>query len=344
MIVSFIKDVNYLYFNLHAEEVITSNYYKENNKGIYVSSLHFETVDRLYCFIKDFKLEEQQYIILDFKNLLFIQSNIISKIIDIRSLGFKIIFKNIIPEIFDSLSVNVITNEKNIRNVNNGYNTFYYFTSDSELIYTLEINEKDLFIKEFKRLLKEKEYITEYNEKHTSSFVYLYSFLDLKKFISIERPFIYFALYKLALKIKFNWEKELKNNPILVSQSLNSTFLVSVLSKFLNLDILVFDKIGPITKLYNKLEKHNFDKRKYIVVSDLVCLGTEVKITKSLIEFSGGEYLGNVSLVKIETLSRKDLELKNIDRTISIFSITRDNNEELNYYIYTNLKPMPKNE
>ncbi|UXD71085.1 hypothetical protein MUK51_07265 [Sphingobacterium faecium] len=145
------------------------------------------------------------------------------------------------------------------------------------------------------------------------------------------------------MKIKYKWSKELKNNPILVSQSLTSTFIVSILSKLLKLDILVFDKIGPITKLYNKLEKHNFDKRKYIVVSDLVCLGTEVKITKNLIEFSGGEYLGNVSLVKVETLNRDDLNLKNIDWTLSVFSITSENNQALNYYIYTNLKPMPIN-
>ena len=106
------------------------------------------------------------------------------------------------------------------------------------------------------------------------------------------------------------------------------------------LDILIFDKIGPITKLYNKLEKHNFENRKYIVVSDLVCLGTEVKITKSLIEFSGGKYLGNVSLTKIETLTRDDLKLESVDRTISIFSISNRNNVDLNYYIYTNLKKL----
>ena len=121
---------------------------------------------------------------------------------------------------------------------------------------------------------------------------------------------------------------------------MSSTFIVSILSKLLNLDILVFDKIGPITKLYNKIEKHNFEQRKYIIVSDLVCLGTEVKITKNLIEFSGGKYLGNVSLVKVETLNRDDLPLENIDRTIATFSITKNNNKVLNYFIYTNLEPV----
>lgn len=344
MIVSFIKNVSYLYFSLHAEEVFTSNYLKDNDEGVFVSSLQFETIERLFVFLKNSTFEEQEYIVLDFNNLYHIQANIISKIIEIRDLGYKLVFKNVKAEIFDSLSINVIVNEKNILNEKKGFDTFYYFTSDLEKIYSIDINEKTLFKQEFARILKEKNYIVEYKKKHSSSFVYLNSFIDLKKFISLERPFVYFSLYKLALKIRNKWSKELNNNPILVSQSLTSTFIVSILSKLLKLDILVFDKIGPITKLYNKLEKHNFDKRKYIIVSDLVCLGTEVKITKSLIEFSGGNYLGNVSLIKVETLTREDIQLDNIDRTLSIFSITNDNNEELNYYIYTNLNPMPKNE
>ncbi|WPO89313.1 hypothetical protein [Chryseobacterium sp. HR92] len=344
MIVSLIKNVNYIYFSLHAEEVITSNYIKDNNDGIFVSSLQFETIERLYIFLKGSSFEEQKYIVLDFRHIRHIQANIISKIINIRDLGYKLLFKNIAFEVHESLSINVIVNPKNLTNEMKGYDTFYYFTSDSEEIYSIDLDEKKLFHQEFERILKEKNYIVEYSKKHSSSFVYLHSFIDLKKLISLENPFIYFALYKLAMKIRYKWKNEINNNPILVSQSLTSTFIVSVLSRLLKLDILVFDKIGPITKLYNKLEKHNFDKRKYIVVSDLVCLGTEVKITKSLIEFSGGQYLGNVSLVKIETLNREDLNLENKDRTLSIFSITNENNRELNYFIYTNLNPKPINE
>jgi hypothetical protein len=281
MIVSLIKNVDYLYFSLHAEEVITSNYIKENNEGVYVSSLQFETVDRLLCFLSASRFEDQKYIILDFKNILHIQANIISKIIEIRDLGFKLVLKNLVPEIFNSLSLNVIVKDQHVLNSKEEYDTFYYFTSNSEVIYSINLNDRNIFDQEFERIIKN--YIIEYKEKHASSFIYLKSFIDLKNLISNERPFIYFALYKLSMKIKTKWNKEIKDNPILVSQSLTSTFIISILSKLLRLDILVFDKIGPITKLYNQLEKHNFDKRKYIVVSDLVCLGTEVKITKNLI-------------------------------------------------------------
>lgn len=338
MIISLIESPLYIYFNLHAEEVISSNYLNDDNQGIYISSLQFETVNRLYNFMRDSNLITQKNIVLDFNYIEHIQVNILKKIIEIRELDFKLIFLNVSEKIIDSLSLSNIVNEKNIFIDEKGYDIFYFFSDTTSTLYELEIKRDKLFYEELKKRLKN--YVVEYQKPHASSFVYLHSFIDLKKVISNERPFIYYALYRLAVKIKDKWSKQLIDNPILVGQSLTSTFIVSVLSKLLKLDILIFDKIGPITKLYKKLEKHNFENRKYIVVSDLVCLGTEVKITKNLIEFSGGKYLGNVSLVKVETLTRDDIKLDNIDRTISVFSITEKNNQELKYYIYTNLKSL----
>ncbi|VEH21458.1 Uncharacterised protein [Chryseobacterium nakagawai] len=339
MIVSQIKNANFLYFSLHAEEVFTSNYIKDNNDGIFVRSLQYETVCRLFAHLQDDPPTGIKYLILDFRYIEHLQNNILDKIIEIRNLGYKLIFKNVTEVLIKPLSLENIENVKNIANESGRYDLFYFFASETEEIYSNELRATVLFSNYFKELIKEK-YISPYNQKHASSFVYLHSFIDLKKLISLERPFIYFALYKLAVKIYSKWKSEIDNGPILVGQSLTSTFIVSILSKMLKLDILIFDKIGPINKLYNKLEKHSFENTKYIIVSDLVCLGTEVKITKNLIEFSGGKYLGNVSLVKIETLTREDLQLDNVDRTIAIFSVSEHNNEELGYYIYTNLKPL----
>ena len=340
MIISHIETPLYNYFNLHAEEVISSNYLNDDNQGICISSLQFETINRLLNYIKECNFKSQYNIVLDFNHIEHLQPNILKKIIEIRDMNFKLTFLNVGSKILDTLSLHNIENTKNILNDTNGFDIFYFFTDVTSDLYDVEIKNYKIFEDEFKKVLKDKNYIVEYDEPHSSSFVYLSSFIDLKKLISNERPFIYYALYRLAIKIKSKWEIQLKDKPILVGQSLTSAFIVSVLSKLLKLDILVFDKIGPITKLYNKLEKHNFENRKYIVVSDLVCLGTEVKITKSLIEFSGGKYLGSVSLVKVETLTREDLIKESIHRTISVFSITDKNNQDLKYFIYTNLKPL----
>jgi hypothetical protein len=338
MIISLIETPEYSYFNLHAEEVISSNYLNDDNQGIYISSLQFETVNRLFNFIKKSTFKSTENIVLDFENIEHLQSNIFDKIIEIRNLNYKLILLNISEKIIKQLSLDAIVNSKNTFNDKKGYDIYYFFAETRSDLYDVKIKSSIVFSNNFKDRLKN--YIDEYKKPHVSSFVYLHSFIDLKKFISFETPFIYYALYRLAIKIRVKWESSLKDEPILVGQSLTSTFIVSVLSKLLKLDILVFDKIGPINKLYDKLEKHNYENKKYIVVSDLVCLGTEVKITKNLIEFSGGKYLGNVSLTKIETLTREDLNLGSIDRTISIFSITNKNNVELNYYIDTNLNKL----
>lgn len=335
MIVSLIENPKYIYFNIHAEEVISSNYLNDDNQGVYISSLQYETVNRLFTFLESSSFDAKN-IVLDLDNLEHFQPNIFDKVIEIRDLGYRVILLNVSKNLVNPLSLKTIENQNNQENYKGGYDTFYFFSNLSSDIYGVELKSGAIFYEHFKNVLSK--YIDIYNKPHASSFIYLHSFIDLKKFISNETPFIYYVLYRLAVKIKNKWQEELDNNPILVGQSLTSTFIVSVLSKLLKLDILVFDKVGPITKLYNKLEKHNFENRKYIVVSDLVCLGTEVKITKSLIEFSGGKYLGNVSIIKVETLTRDDIKLDSIDRTISVFSISDKNNEELNYFIYTNLK------
>lgn len=102
----------------------------------------------------------------------------------------------------------------------------------------------------------------------------------------------------------------------------------------MKLDVLILDQIGPINKLYRTLNQKIEENRSYIVVSDLVCLGTEVKITKSLIDYLGGKYCGNVSIVRTESILPEDKTLSNIE---TVFIINKDNYKELNYEIKTAL-------
>lgn len=49
--------------------------------------------------------------------------------------------------------------------------------------------------------------------------------------------------------------------------------------------------------------------------------------------------MGNVSLIKTETLDSKDIFKENA--TLAVFSIDNANNKELEFYISTNLEPKP---
>ncbi len=333
MIISKIKTKDFTYFNMHAEEVVTANYIEDLNTGVYTDRLQIVTIQRVLKCLQSESIIKN--IVLDFKNINACQPNLNKQLFDLKKSGYKILFYNISQSLCEELSLTSISNKKNILS-DKIYLKYYFFEDENDLFTSILIEPSKLFEKKFKEKIKL--YINSLSAPHTSSFVYLTSYVDVKKFISMEREFMLFSLYKLALKVRKEWRVEIDKKPILICQSMNSAYIVSVLSNLLKLDILILDKIGPVNKLYNRPERNISRDRKYIVVSDLVCLGTEVKIVKNIIQFIGGKYLGNVSLIKTETLSKSDI--KRVDSTIAVFSINRSNNKELNYNITTDLEPL----
>ena len=174
-----------------------------------------------------------------------------------------------------------------------------------------------------------------------SSLVKINKYINIKKFIENDREFVLYSIYRLARKMQEHQDKEGKkweelfkseDKPILVCQSFNGSFIASVLSTLLGLDMFMIDGVGPINKLYRNIGATIEAKKKYIVVSDVVCLGTEVKITKNIIEYLGGIYLGNVSIVRM-----KPIEEKKYDDVECVFEINKDNNNVFAYTITTDL-------
>lgn len=358
MIVSKFNTGNFIYYDLHSEEVITSNFIEDVNLGIYCDRLQSMTMDRIIKNIKDKGLDGITNIAFDFANIVAIQTNINSYFTKLKSEGYTLVFTNITKEIITELGYDSITNPNNkeakivffdkttIKPIKKeGYSQFYFFEPINDFLPD-EFNIEIIFSDYFKDKLKL--YIEDHEKQHTSSYVYLTSYINIKKFISHEKELCLYSIIKLAKKTLKEWRQsapippyfpDIKNQvvtPILVCQSLNSSYIVSVLSNLLKLDVLILDKIGPINRIYNSMNKNIIQDRNYIVVSDLVCLGTEVKIVKNIIEFLGGKYLGNVSLIKTETLKKGDIRKK--EATVAVFSIDRENNKELNYFITTDLQ------
>lgn len=358
MIISKLNAENFIYYDLHSEEVITSNFIEENNNGVFCDRLQSTTLERI---IKDVESSDksQKNILFDFKHIEGDQPNINKYFTELKKKGYLLAFCNITEELINNFGFDSISNSNNIKKDltffdkgtlkprnKNGFKLFYLFEATNNFV-PIDFNINKVFIKEF--LTKLKPYSQSHDEPHTSSYVYLESYINIKKFISEQKSLCIYSIYKLALKILKEWREngpipfyeEGKNleykSPILVCQSLNSSYITSILSNMLKLDIVILDKIGPINRIYSSLNKNIIENRNYIVVSDLVCLGTEVKIVKNIIEFLGGKYLGNVSLIKTETLKKNDIKRK--DTTIAVFAINNTNNEELGYYISTNLKP-----
>lgn len=185
---------------------------------------------------------------------------------------------------------------------------------------------KTVFAERMKRYCKELK--TDEEQKHPSSSVHLSTFIDIKEMAFKERELILYAIYRLAMKVKAHWIEEGKEKPILVCQSLSGSYIASVVSSLLNLDLYILDQVGPVNKLYRNLGTKIQTNTDYIIVSDMVCMGTEVKIAKSIIEYFGGNYIGNISLVRVKSIEPDE-------NTEEVFRIDEFNHKEFNYFITT---------
>jgi len=358
MIVSKFYTDGFIYYDLHSEEVITSTFIEDVNLGIYCDRLQSLTMERILADINKEGTQKVNNLAFDFTNIVAVQTNINSYFTSLKSQGFSIVLVNVTEDIVNNLGYDSIVNAENRKSKivffdkttlgplkKEGYSRFYFFENDNNFFpskFRIDVVFRELFKN---KLLS---YCEPHDQRHTSSFVDVSSYINIKKFISFDNEFCLYSIIRLSTKALKEWRQsapippyfpDVKNEistPVLVCQSLNSSYLVSVISNLLKLDVLILDKIGPINKIYNSMNKSIIQDRSYIVVSDLVCLGTEVKIVKNIIEFLGGHYLGNIALIKTETLKKSDISKK--DATVAVFSIDRSNNKELEYFISTNLE------
>lgn len=331
MIISKITDNRIAYYYLHAEVA-----YIKTESDVLVSIDTFylpKSVIDLVC--KDIIEDAQSStFVLDFDGIESVQVNAFEEgISDLCNVhGKNIVLANIkesIIKLAASFKFVVAKNKKYLGKKNPSlYSYFSFCETDCKQL----LNCECLFNTAFAEKLKKYRYSKKM--KHHSSSVYLSAYIDIKQFITQDKPFALYSIYRLAkkIRIKKEWKDsfESKDKPILICQSLNGSIIASVLSSLLGLDLFIIDGIGPINKLYRSLGATIETGKKYIVVSDVVCLGTEVKITKNIIEYLGGVYFGNVSIVRIESI-------KTYDNVESVFYIDKSNKKEFKYQIITPL-------
>jgi hypothetical protein len=336
MVISQIIKEDFIYYNLHAEQTISSTYFA-SDLGIYVSELFDSTLSRIDKNLCEIDLIKNYTLYLDFEGIDYASKNLSKDLANIKSKVKHLIFINITQNVLEQLNLDddFVLNPNNEKYSDDDKFKIFYFGNDIttvKIISSLEIFEEKLL----KTIIKYNTNCEKDPHLHESSSVYLTSFIDIKKMISYETSFMMFCLYNLALKIKTEWIKNLNDTPILVCQNLNSSFITSILSNLLKLDVIILDHVGPINTVYSTLNNKIEQDKKYIVVSDVVCLGTEVKIAKNLIAFLGGKVIGNVSVVKLDTLVHEDIS-KEKNKNISVFNINKENNSKIKFKIKTAL-------
>jgi len=331
-----------LYVNLHAEQSFYGTFHadqldisKNIVTGIYAEELNLTILENVLNFVKKNK-SEFNVLVLEFQKLSTAQKNLYEVLNTIRNEMKFLILKNVNSIIIEKLLLNDCLGYFDNKTDTTFHDTFL-LDEEARTKKHLVKEIKEVFDAEFKTKLDS---ITiENTEKriHHSSSVYLNKFIDIKKLIVDYKPLFLYSCYWLALemnskKLKRTWAIEKGSKITLLCQNLNSSFISSILSSFLLLDVITLDHIGPINKVYNEIESKINHGEEYLVISDVVCMGTEVRIAKNIIEFSGGKYIGNVCLIRI-----LPMELNEKYRDIeSVFEITKTNNP-INFKITTAL-------
>ena len=169
-----------------------------------------------------------------------------------------------------------------------------------------------------------------------SSNVELPIYINLKKYIE-EKEISFLGLYLLCKKAinmglvpKSNSEKK----PIVFFQSIVGSYLASIFAKIACLDIAYLDHIGPRNKIYRTMRKDTFkNSNYYLLMSDVICMGTEIQIAKSIIAHEGSKVKGILSIVDVKVINKPK---NNKDSQIcSLFTLTKENNNEISYKIKT---------
>lgn len=340
MVISRFEFDNCTYFCLHAEQAF-EKILVDIGQGIFEKSIRVTVVDRLIENIEKNPINTE-YILFDFCNIEIIQPNqgIRLNSVIINTLGSKkITLCNVNKTILNQLMmidlINIVLDE--YEETDNSIQIKLYTENENKIPKIIPTTE-EIFNSYFIKLLEEK-YISKKDRFHFSSKVFVNRFIDIKKFISLDNNFFIYTLYRLALEMSKKKDNrswyitEETDDIILFSQNMNSSYIASILSSFLNIDVLLIDHLGPKNKMYmlfdNKIQK----EKKYLVISDMICMGTEVRLAKNIIEFSGAEYIGNASIVRINTVGNESqYKYNNIE---AIYQIGKNNS--IGYTIKTAL-------
>lgn len=333
MLISPIINNNILYINLHAEQTFFGSFHADQLNvseniitGIYTDELLPSVLAEILKFLQE-KKGKFKILVLDFQKLVTAHPRSFESINIIRNECKSLVLKNIDSRLINKLNLNDC-NEYFGNNPKALLHDEFLLDEDSTGLRGITQKTKTVFDIEFKNILKEINFETPEKKIHHSSSVYLNKFIDCKSLVVNHKQFFLYTCYWLAIEMsedkrpQRNWFVEKGSKKTLLCQNLNSSLLSSVLSSFLLIDVITLDHIGPINKVYNEVEKKINHGEEYIVVADVVCLGTEVRIAKNIIEFSGGRYLGNVALIRILTMEAAE-KYRDVE---SVYEITKDNN------------------
>ncbi|WP_158991701.1 hypothetical protein [Mucilaginibacter sp. L196] len=303
MVISAIRKQDIIYVMAHAEQSYTGTFLADKgdpnthiSQGILGVELTRETLLNIAEFVKN---QPQPFsLVIDFSKIKDIQSNQQKWVIELKKRVQKLIFTNISDFIVKKLNIDLYDHNE----ISGDAYAAFYLTDAKEQIQleNLDALFEDAFVARLQKSVIETKTEDGYR---SNSPIYIPKFVDIKSIIVEDPHFFLYVVYRLAttINLKREWAEHAVK-PILFCQNLNGAYIASILSSFLKWNLLSMDHIGPVNKVYTNIGSKIKSDARYLVVSDMICLGTELRICQNIINYSGGRYIGNASIIKVNTL------------------------------------------
>lgn len=278
--------------------IVMLEYYMENHSENSRKNVHFVKSTDLKCIIDNLEKEENTYIFFDMKYINKVASRAFSFLKDNKILE-KIVFFHLQnnSEVSDNLDADLHGTLEET-----GETQIIYFSDQAKNKFH-EVNiEADY---QQKRIAILKKYVNKEIGFLSSSGIYSNMFLNYKEMFEHPQDFQYIIseLYYLIQSIK----KEEKID-YLVATSKTSIILTAILSRRLNIPAIYHTNIGQKyakRKFSNKAESQAdiiHKKKRYLMIYDVICLGTETRILNGIINVCEGNLIGAAGLVCVQDL------------------------------------------
>lgn len=165
-----------------------------------------------------------------------------------------------------------------------------------------------------------------------SSNVYVNFYINIKS-LFLNPDYMYLIINDLVKKIKDEFNL---SDVYLVGVNNNGIILSRLLAYKLNLKVKSINHLGPkycLSKTSDFID--DFKNKKFILITDVICLGGEYRLTKAILNILNSNLLGTVCIFKIKDIYRNNYNTN--DKIISLIDDINDyeiDGNKINYEIY----------
>lgn len=229
--------------------------------------------------------------VLDMKEINLGDSRCFSRFNEFESIdNIVLIFINFNEKIKDCLTYDcpsyLIYNDHN--NIISCINGIQFFSNIIKSIHGIDLELRKYISNKISGNLIEKEQFLK------SSNIYVNKYVNIKK-ILLSPSDNYLILFELALLIK----PKTNNFDKLICCSFNGAVIATMLGQLLSKEVVYLMNLGPTISYYNiDMVSEIINKNNYLFVADMICLGTEFNLTKTIVKLHKAELIGVACIVK----------------------------------------------